>query len=569
MNRITGILVMFVAIVLTAPAVKGQLVQITNVTLSFETVSYQPVALNDNDLVVGNYVISNGTRLGFVYSGPDVATQTLAVPGSVGFTRAGGINDSNTIVGDYFGSDGVYHGYTYSGGAYTTYNLPGFDETKNKFSTSLFGISHSGNLAGAANPSLTSINEGFVVIGGTLYGFYAGDQESTYAYGINDSGVAVGQYLDSSNVSHGFIWSAAAGLTGLDYPGAASTSCQGINNSGLITGAYVDAYGFLRGFSYLNGTFTTTDLVAYGDNNDGSYVGSYTAPGGAKVGFKASPVSLPNPTSITVAGARSTSVYGINIYRDVVGAYTDSSGVNHGLLLTAGGKLTDLDDPNAAGNSTVCQGISSNGDIVCNYTDGNGYAEAAIYSGGTFTEISIPGAADITANDIAGDTAVGGFIDFLNNTHGFLLQGGANGALTELNVPGATFTVASGTDAAGLVTVYWGDSAGFIESSVYNHFYNTYTKANLPGATYCYITGIDAENDLTYVWADLEGNLHGGLHLSAGKGYDYLVDFPGGTGTRTYGIVSEVSGPVLVGRYQPSASSANFDGYKWVITLPR
>lgn len=193
MKRITGIIGLFVAIMPATPSARGQVVQVTNVSPTFKTESYYPTALNDNDLVVGNYTNSGGATLGFLYNGPNVPTVTIAAPGSYLFTRANGINDSNTVVGDFFGSDGAYHGYIYSGGGYETYNLPGYNEKTNKFSTSLFGISDAGNLAGAASPHGSV--EGFVVIGGATYEFYAAGTDNTYAYGVNDAGVAVGQYF--------------------------------------------------------------------------------------------------------------------------------------------------------------------------------------------------------------------------------------------------------------------------------------------------------------------------------------------------------------------------------------
>src|SRR5271154_6505749 len=77
----------------------------------------------------------------------------------------------------------------------------------------------------------------------------------TIAHGINSLGQVVGQWEDSSGVTHGFIYSAGT-YTSFDYPGASTTALYGINNAGDMVG-YHD---FLIGFFYkaATGTFTAT-----------------------------------------------------------------------------------------------------------------------------------------------------------------------------------------------------------------------------------------------------------------------------------------------------------------------
>jgi hypothetical protein len=45
-------------------------------------------------------------------------------------------------------------------------------------------------------------------------------------------------------------------------------------------------------------------------------------------------------------------------------------------------------------------------------------------------------------------------------------------------VPGSKFTQARGINSAGLVTVQWGDSAGYLQSSLYDG--GKYTPINVP-----------------------------------------------------------------------------------------
>ena len=564
---VSALLLPLVAFILTAPPARAQLVEMQSVTLNVPVRSYEPTAVNILKQVVGNFVTNSGATQGFVYYGPGFTTRTLDAPGSNKFTRAGGINLYGTIVGDFFGTDGVYHGYFYNGG-YTTYDLPGFNEDKNKFSTSLFGISDLGNLAGAANPH--GHVEGFVVIGGGLSTFYAVDKDDTYALAVNDAGTAAGEYVDSKGGIHGFMWSPADGITLIDYQGAAVTVCSGIDNIGNVFGTYIDAKGFPHGFTRDPlGNLYTNDLPVAGVSSDSKYyVGTYNAPGGAVMGYVGTPEGTPGLDPVTVTDAQSTSLYGVN-GENKVGKYTDSGGVNHGVLVTSpvGSEFTTIDDPVAANHSTVCQGINASGKIVCNYTDNKGNPQAAVYFNGVFTPVKYPGAVSLNAYGIddAGDL-VGFFNDSSNNTHGFLLKGGIGGTPVKLDAPGANFTVATGLNNNGKVTVFWGDATGYVESSTYDTTSQAYTKANLLGAANSYAGGIDDAGDIIYTWTDVENNIHGGLFSAHEQGY-YLLDvgatLPNGSGTRAYGIFSHPNGVRdIVGYYPLAGSTTNFNGFR-------
>ncbi len=74
--------------------------------------------------------------------------------------------------------------------------------------------------------------------------------------GINDHGIAVGYYGDSTTSQHGFLYNTNTGAYNfLDDPneafnsgGVEVTQITGINNSGEITGFYTDASGVAHGF---------------------------------------------------------------------------------------------------------------------------------------------------------------------------------------------------------------------------------------------------------------------------------------------------------------------------------
>ena len=61
---------------------------------------------------------------------------------------------------------------------------------------------------------------------------------STSAFGISDSGNVAGGYTDSSGVSHGFLMTGST-VTTVDYPGAGGTTHPySANDSGEVVGIY-------------------------------------------------------------------------------------------------------------------------------------------------------------------------------------------------------------------------------------------------------------------------------------------------------------------------------------------
>ena len=86
-----------------------------------------------------------------------------------------------------------------------------------------------------------------------------GEPGATFVFsqvlGINDSGIAVGYYGDSTTSQHGFLYDTHTGkYTFVDDPaeafnnGVEVTQITGITNSGAITGFYTDANGVAHGF---------------------------------------------------------------------------------------------------------------------------------------------------------------------------------------------------------------------------------------------------------------------------------------------------------------------------------
>ena len=177
--------------------------------------------INDKGTIVGQYVTSTATP-GFIQVNPKTYI-TINAPSGPNTVNAQSINNKGLVVGFYVGTDGQDHGFTASQGA-----------AKN------------GTLTGTAitDPTIPAV---------------AGEPGATFVFsqilGVNDHGIAVGYYGDSTTSQHGFIYNTNTGTyTFLDDPseafnnGVEVTQITGITNSGEITGFYSDANGVFHGF---------------------------------------------------------------------------------------------------------------------------------------------------------------------------------------------------------------------------------------------------------------------------------------------------------------------------------
>jgi probable HAF family extracellular repeat protein len=147
-------------------------------------------------------------------------------------------------VGTYRTAGPVRHGFVWKNGVYTTFNVPN------------------------NHPML-----------------------GTVAFGINDRGQIVGDYVDTvapnAGKRRGFLLDNGV-YTTFDFPGALLTVAEGINNAGTIVGAYVDAAQSQHGFVLSNGVYTKIDVGVLNSINTavnsinaiGEIAGSYDDAGG-------------------------------------------------------------------------------------------------------------------------------------------------------------------------------------------------------------------------------------------------------------------------------------------------
>lgn len=143
-------------------------------TLAVPSGAINAFGINDAGAIVGQFTSATGTTPGFVLpSSSSINFTTINAPAGPNVVNAQGINNGGRVVGFYLGTDGQVHGFT------TVATGPA-----------------GGTLTGTAiaDPVIPPV---------------AGEPGATFVFsqilGINDSGLAVGYYGDSTTSQHGFL----------------------------------------------------------------------------------------------------------------------------------------------------------------------------------------------------------------------------------------------------------------------------------------------------------------------------------------------------------------------------
>jgi probable HAF family extracellular repeat protein len=160
-----------------------------------------PWGVNNRGAIVGTYVDAQGRPHGFRLR-RDMVT-TIDPPDASGDASGGNIaafdiNDRGEIVGSYPDRNGTFHGFLHQQGRFTRLDPPDASDS-----------ARSGSLDG----------KGFA---------------ATAAFGINNRGSVVGQYVDAEGVLHGYIWERKRGFRTIDPPRGAGTVAADINDRNQI-----------------------------------------------------------------------------------------------------------------------------------------------------------------------------------------------------------------------------------------------------------------------------------------------------------------------------------------------
>lgn len=210
-------------------------------------------SLSSNFMRVG-YIIDPGNQggiWGFVkirglwtlFADPNEGTGNNAV------TELWGVNDSSYAVGFYVNSSGT--------DVPIVLNVPTESYTELQppaaIGAQATGINGKGDIAGWETTSYGT--QGFFLKTGTYYSFAAPGAKATYALSLNWQDQVVGDYVDASGHTHGFVLTgptrggAAQVWQTIDEPhAAAGTWVTGISNHEYICGYYVDSSGTQHGF---------------------------------------------------------------------------------------------------------------------------------------------------------------------------------------------------------------------------------------------------------------------------------------------------------------------------------
>ncbi len=263
---------------------------------------------------------------------------------------------------------------------FTSFDGPG----NNGGGTTVNGINNAGDVVGfssdnAATPTLFT---NFIRNpDGTFSPLSIGGDPLAMANGINDARTVVG------GSSNGTAFTLPSGGTPTTLPAVNTTTTSqtafGINQSGLIVGQFTDnATGNTPGYLLSGGTYTIltptpTALVtnAQGVNNNGLVIGFYSTDGAHQHGFIYNSTTktftlVPDPS---IANLFLTQFLGVNDNGLAVGYYQTADGSQHGFLFNiATDAYTFLDDPFAAISGlsiTQITGVNDLGDIAGFYVD--------------------------------------------------------------------------------------------------------------------------------------------------------------------------------------------------------
>lgn len=209
-------------------------------------------SLSSNKIIAG-YVINPPTGAGIwafvrINSIWSLLNDPNEGTGGNALTEILGINDSEFAVGYYLNNSGVKIPFELNVPAVSFSDLtpPGATAAE------ATGINGKGNVSGWEQTA--SGTQAFYLQIGTYYPVSYPNAKATYALSLNWQNQLVGYYVDSQNISHGFL------LTGptrggsqqqwqsIDATKAVSTVVTGINNHDDICGYYIDASGVQHGF---------------------------------------------------------------------------------------------------------------------------------------------------------------------------------------------------------------------------------------------------------------------------------------------------------------------------------
>src|SRR5947208_16247505 len=237
---------------------------------------------------------------------------------------------------------------------------------------------------------------------------YPGTGNSSLPQKINERGDVVGEFIDSTGVTRGFVrFSDGSFSDPIVDPNdtVGFTEGRGINNSRTVAGDYATSDGTLHSFFLSGGTFTEYDVpgsvqtAVLGINNPADFAGTFIDASGIQQAFISVGGTL---TSFSVPAAIATLAYDINdSKRLVVGYYIDSSGILHGYYRDSDGTLHFPIDPTGS-VGTILFGDNNRNWVAGRYADSSGVTHGLFFvPPSTFITFDYPGSTFTSLNGIS------------------------------------------------------------------------------------------------------------------------------------------------------------------------
>ncbi len=260
---------------------------------------------------------------------------------------------------------------------------------------------------------------------------YPGTGNSSLPQKINERGDVVGEFIDSTGVTRGFVrFSDGSFSDPIVDPNdtVGFTEGRGINNSRTVAGDYATSDGTLHSFFLSGGTFTEYDVPGavqtnlLSINDAGDFTGGFD-PDGSGV-FQAFVSVGGTLTSFSVPGAASTFAYEINNSKHLaVGYFIDGSGILHGYYRDANGVLHFPIDPTGS-VGTVLFGLNDRNFVVGRYADASGATHGLFFvPPNQFSTFDYPGSTFTSLNGINDRGFIcGRYVDASGIAHGFLAR---------------------------------------------------------------------------------------------------------------------------------------------------
>jgi uncharacterized membrane protein len=233
--------------------------------------------VNNQDQILGGAItIENGVEVsrGFLMQNGGFS-MPIEVPGT-NYTAPMGINNLGHITIATRDDNRLIHGFLLVNGKFTQIDYP--ESTQ----SGPHAINDLGNIVGFVQFGGFGNSRGYLLTpGGTPnpFSLIMYQNYSTDAYGINNNGDIVGDFVDGAGL-HGFIRRGSV-FEPINYPLARNTSARGINNNGDIVGIFGASLDTARSFIMRDNVFTefvvpgamATNVVSIRD--DGTLAGYF------------------------------------------------------------------------------------------------------------------------------------------------------------------------------------------------------------------------------------------------------------------------------------------------------